>query len=371
MLAALGGDPDADPDALLTLAEQGRAEQAWERSYVAAARATVDGGRWGSLQAWRRHHDEHPDDVLAMEVLAPSLVLSADAALIGELADRVRRTLRVVGDDAVLLGHLGVEVADHGDIAEAERLGTRALALEPELVVAGHPMAHVHYERGEHEAGAHWLGEWLPTTPDEVEYRDHLVWHEALHHLALGNRDVVLERYAEIGTRSQMSRVTGGTSLLWRCQLHGLVPVGEDPVTPTVGEVVQGIAQALPVVAAAWHAALGLAAVGDVDGLRRASAAARDADGPGVAELLPDVFAGLADHLEGDHTSAADGLATAIHQFDRLGGSRAQREVLEDTYIECLVRADRDQEAIERLEARLDRRPSRFDERWLARARAD
>jgi hypothetical protein len=337
---------------------------------VAAARATVDGGRWAGLDAWRQHHDDHPDDVLAMEVLAPSLVLSADAALIAELADRARRTLDVVGDDAVLLGHLGVEVADHGDIGEAERLGTRALELEPDLVVAGHPIAHVHYERGEHEAGARWLGEWLPTTPEEVEYRDHLVWHEALHHLALGDRDAVLARYAEIGTRSALSRVTGGTSLLWRCQLHGLVPAGEDPVTPTVGEVVEGIAEALPVVVVGWHAALGLAAVGDVDGLRRASVAARAATGPGVAELLPDIFDGFADHLEGDDAAAADNLATAVIHVDRLGGSRAQREVLEDTYIECLVRADRDEEAILRLEERLDRRPSRLDETWLARARA-
>ena len=115
--------------------------------------------------------------------------------------------------------------ADAGDLDEAERLGSRALELEPDLVVAGHPVAHVHFERGEHEDGAAWLGAWLPTTLDGVGYRDHLLWHEALHHLVIGDREATLARYRRLG-ESGGTRLFDGASMLWRCQLHGLVDPG-------------------------------------------------------------------------------------------------------------------------------------------------
>ncbi len=54
----------------------------------------------------------------------------------------------------------------------------------------------------------------------------------------------------------------------------------------------------------------------------------------------------------------------------RLGGSDAQREIIEETRIAALVRADRLDEARELLDARLDRRHSPRDRRWHARMSA-
>jgi hypothetical protein len=47
-----------------------------------------------------------------------------------------------------------------------------------------------------------------------------------------------------------------------------------------------------------------------------------------------------------------------------LGGSDAQREILEETRIAALIRADRLDEARLLLDRRLDRRRSPRDERW-------
>jgi hypothetical protein len=52
----------------------------------------------------------------------------------------------------------------------------------------------------------------------------------------------------------------------------------------------------------------------------------------------------------------------------RVGGSHAQRELIEDTLIVAWLRAGEAAKARDALAERLRRRPSRRDARWLARA---
>jgi hypothetical protein len=91
---------------------------------------------------------------------------------------------------------------------------------------------------------------------------------------------------------------------------------------------------------------------------------------PGAAELLPDLAAGFAAYVEGDHVTASDHLLRRASDFERVGGSHAQREVFEDTLIHALTRAGRLDEAAARLQARLDRRPSPLDLALLNRTRS-
>jgi pentatricopeptide repeat protein len=51
----------------------------------------------------------------------------------------------------------------------------------------------------------------------------------------------------------------------------------------------------------------------------------------------------------------------------RIGGSHAQREVIEDTLLEAYLRSRRFDRAEAMLRERLERRPSPRDTRWLAR----
>ena len=76
--------------------------------------------------------------------------------------------------------------------------------------------------------------------------------------------------------------------------------------------------------------------------------------------------AGAAAFAQGDYDAAADTLGAALPELARLGGSHAQREVFEDTYIAACLRAGRHDRAAERLSARLTRRPSARDRDWLA-----
>jgi len=77
-----------------------------------------------------------------------------------------------------------------------------------------------------------------------------------------------------------------------------------------------------------------------------------------VVSPLVDALAHLAD---GDPGRAADRLFGLLGAVWRLGGSDAQREVVEDTLIAALLAAGRYDEARPVIDRRLDRRDSRRD----------
>ena len=347
-------------------ARQGRQEHEWERSFVAAVAETVERGRWAAMPTWLAHHDAHPGDLMGAMVAAFLLEMSAEPDGAAEGERRVARSMEAVGEDPMLLGYLAMTAQDRGDLDTAHRLASRSLELDPTGFAGGHPISHVYFETADHANGLSWLDGWLPTTDQKAMFGRHLVWHAALHHLALGDGDGALARYPHCGGSTAGGRLIDGPSLLWRCQLLGHVPPGTDPETPRVSDLARDLMDGVPFIFLGVHVALALATAGDADGLRRFAHNARGFDPPGTATLLPDLAGGLAAFVEGDHAKAAEALLRfEPYQWD-VGGSHAQREVFEDTLIHALVRAGRLEEAATRLRARLDRRESALDTGLLA-----
>jgi hypothetical protein len=66
----------------------------------------------------------------------------------------------------------------------------------------------------------------------------------------------------------------------------------------------------------------------------------------------------------GEPSAAADGLAALEADLWRVGGSDAQREIIEETRIAALLRAGRYVEARDVLDRRLDRRHATRDQGW-------
>ena len=357
-----------DAQAEVEAARGGRQDHDWERSFVAAVAETVEQGRWAAMKTWLLHHDAHPGDLMGASVAAFLLVMSTDPDGDAEAERRVARSLETVGEDPVLIGFLAMAAQDRGDLDIAHRRATRALELDPTGFAGGHPIAHVHFESGDHANGLEWLDRWLPTTDQHAMFGRHLVWHAALHHLAVGDGEGALARYPGCGGSDAGGRLIDGPSLLWRCQLLGHVPQGTDPETPRVSDLARDLMDGVPFTFLGVHVALALATAGDADGLRRFAHNALGFDPPGAARMLPDLANGLAAFVEGDHAKAADALVRfEPHQW-LIGGSHAQREVFEDTLIHAFVRAGRLDEAATRLRARLDRRESALDTGLLAEA---
>ncbi len=71
--------------------------------------------------------------------------------------------------------------------------------------------------------------------------------------------------------------------------------------------------------------------------------------------MVAPLVAGLLAYVEGHFSLAADVLVPVLPRLPRLGGSAAQREVVEETVLHALLSADRFAEARTLLTRRLDR----------------
>ncbi len=229
-------------------------------------------------------------------------------------------------------------------------------------------MAHVFFERGDHAGGVAWLDEWLPTTEPAGGFTAHLYWHHALHCLALGDTEQVLSTYVDRLCGPSPTMLPDRSSMLWRLQLHGIVGESEDPSDADFADMLSSSVEFIPFTFVGIHVALGLAAHGDVVGLRRFAETADQSQAPGASTLVQPIALALADRIDGAVAAAADRLLSIEQEFPLLGGSHAQREVFEDTLIDTLIRAGRTKDASHRLQARLDRRPSALDEGWRVAA---
>ena len=102
---------------------------------------------------------------------------------------------------------------------------------------------------------------------------------------------------------------------------------------------------------------------------RLSEMAARDADGklaPGPAAI--GLGRGVAAFAAGDHDKAVRILAPLMPELVRIGGSHAQRELWEDTFIVACLRAGQGRQAARLISNRLHRRPSRRDLAWSQEA---
>ena len=69
-----------------------------------------------------------------------------------------------------------------------------------------------------------------------------------------------------------------------------------------------------------------------------------------------------------DYAACVGELDGVLGEVVRIGGSHAQREIIEDTFIVALIRSGDLLPARALLDRRLHRRPSPRDRRWLATA---
>jgi hypothetical protein len=89
----------------------------------------------------------------------------------------------------------------------------------------------------------------------------------------------------------------------------------------------------------AVHAALALATAGDARGLAELHRYARSVGGPVFGDVVAPAVAGLLAYVEGSYASAATLLTRVRPVLPRIGGSKAQREVFDDTLLHALLAA--------------------------------
>jgi hypothetical protein len=137
------------------------------------------------------------------------------------------------------------------------------------------------------------------------------------------------------------------------------------PVADVLDSVARDIVERPATAFTALHAAVALTAAGDLAALRRLRDHAAGAD-PVQREVVVPLCEALAALVEERFHEAARGLDALLPVVRRVGGSAAQREVVEETLLYALVAAGRSEAARRLLDTRLDRSHSPRDRRLLA-----
>ncbi len=341
----------------------------YERSLVGWLGVLVTRGMAAAEGEGRAHLRRFPDDLLSVGLVVTIVERSTRVDVHDAVRSVIEPSTRLLGDDPYLLSLLGFVDQEQGHFDSARRLAQQALAAEPTSVTAAHLQAHVNLEVADHEHGLRWLDAFRAGMAPDSDYHHHIGWHAALHALALGDLASTRSRLVDLASPSTDSvrQVVDTGTLLLRCRLCGVVGAADDPTEGRAGTPSAALLAEPASMYLAFHVAVGLAVQQRADDLRDLARRAAGMPAPGVAQMLPDLARALADYVEGEHAQAADALAALRPSSYRWGGSRAQRDVVEDVLIDAALRAGRVDLARAVLTERLERRPSRWDASALAR----
>lgn len=343
----------------------------YERSLVRFLDLLLRQGMWAAEPAGRTHARAHPRDLLGVGLAATIVERSTRPDVHEAVLATYEPSRRVLGDHPYLLAMTGFVAQEQGRFDEAGAMARRALDAQPDSVTAAHLRTHVHLETADHDAGLAWLDGFRDRMDPRGDYVHHLGWHAALHTLAQGDADATLARLEALSGADcdQFRHVVDNGTLLMRCRLCGLLDETDDPTGGRAGHPPDAWLAEMPSMYVGFHAAVGLAVRARADDLRALARRAPAMAMPGGGDMLAPLCGALADYVEGRHGAAADALLALRPSSYRWGGSRAQRDVVEDVLIDAAIRSGRRDIATALLTERTDRRDNRWDSAALAALR--
>jgi len=306
-----------------------------ERGHVHALERVVQGDAAGAFAAIRAHLGAWPRDLLVMAPCTGVFGLFGFSGLAGreQALDAFLEGHAVAcGDDPWFLAWRAFAQCEAGR-PDAARAGLeRSLARCPHNANAAHIRAHLDYESGDDAAGQAWLRAWCADYPREGVLHGHLHWHLALWAVESGDLGTAWEVF---DTRVRpgaawgppLNLLTDGASLLLRAEWAGLPRPLEH--WHAVADCARAHYPQPGVAFADAHAALAFAMIGADDELDRL----RDgASGP-AADLVVALASAFEAFARGDHRATLAHLQPQMATHERLGGSRAQRDLLEQLAI--------------------------------------
>jgi tetratricopeptide (TPR) repeat protein len=339
-----------------------------ERGHVEALALLVSGKPADAERAMREHLDAYPRDLLVLQRL---YFVWFWQGRFPEMLDLTTRLSRHYAGDSFMPGLHAFALEQAGRCDEAVRVATAALRRNERDAWAVHAFAHAVYEMAAFETGLARLPAAIHPCRHLGWFRNHLVWHLTLMHLSRGDYGRALRLSRRVFERAPSS-IAGdlhdSISLLWRLELCGLdVRPRWAPFTAIARERLTRLGLGFHVV----HVAMALAGGGDGAAAERQvtvlrERAPRDRTGLIAAVVLP-LVEGVHAFGVGDYRRAIELIEPVRGRFIDLGGSRAQRDVFEDTLLEACFRAGDMDRAQRLLAERVARRP---DHHWLARRSA-
>jgi tetratricopeptide (TPR) repeat protein len=295
-----------------------------------------------------------PRDALMVASAANPNGLIGNCGRVGqkrEIAELMDRLAPHYGDDAWFLAYHAMALSEDGRLSAARPKIERSVLLNRKNAHAAHGFAHVCYESGDADAGRDFLSGWLATYPRDGAFHGHLSWHLALFELAAGHWQAAqsLFRNAIAHDRhsgSPQQKMTDGAAFLWRSELAG--HPRDTAAWQAIRDYGNRALQQPGAGLADLHVMLTHTVMGDAAALeartRQIDDLARAGRYPSGA-YLPALSRGFVAFERGDLAAAIAALAPLAAESERIGGSRAQHDLIEFTLLKACLDADRPEEA--------------------------
>jgi tetratricopeptide (TPR) repeat protein len=348
------GNVAAGREALATAKEMATGLPAREMGHIAFFDQVFAGRTDAAVAALHDHLTAWPRDALVVAVGGnPNGVIGASGQLgqkhqIAVLMDRLAPHY---GDDPWFLAYHAMALSEDGQLAAARPKIERSVAANPTNAHGAHGFAHVCYESGDPDTAYAYLSSWLARYPRDGFFYGHLSWHLSLVALQRGHWGEALRLYRDaidIGRHSggPQQQMSDATAFLWRSELAGCPRdmnawrAMYDYASTALPRPGSGLAD--------LHVMLAQAVMGD-DAALDARAGLMEALGcegryPS-GSYLPELSRGFVAFERGDLPAAIEALARLHGQSERIGGSRAQHDLIEFTLLKACIDAGRLEEA--------------------------
>jgi tetratricopeptide (TPR) repeat protein len=332
-----------------------------ERSHIAFFDLLVTGEAEAALSALGAHLDLWPRDILVLATTAFTNGLIGSSGRAGQkraLLELLDGLAPSWGDDWWFTAHHGMALSENGQRDAARAKIERSLSHNLRNPWAAHARAHLCYEEGDAKAACAFLTSWLPTYPRNGLLYSHLNWHLALGHLEAGDAAAAYRLFREafapdVHSGPPRGKVTDAVSFLWRWELAG------HPRDIDAWRIMHDFATgAFPHAGVGFsdmHIALAQVVAGNDVGLeareRQINDLARSGRYPS-GPLVPAVSHAFAAFERRDFDAAIHALEPIAAALERIGGSRAQLDLVEFTLLQAYVGAGRPGDARRALSGR-------------------
>ena len=336
-----------------------------EQSHVNAVALPIEGKPVDALAAIREHVRQWPRDAM---VVAPATGVFGLFGFSGrqEREEELYRFLHELaphyGDDWWFLCVYAFAASESGRLDESWRLIEPGTVGNPRNAHGAHIRVHVLHEMGEMARAMEYLDSWMPSYDRRGLLHCHLSWHVALTALSAGRPERAWDAYRN-GIHPggswgpPINVVSDAAAFLWRAELAG----GERRAAPW-HEVRDYALKCFPKAGLPFadvHVGLACIADGDLAALERLAAELRGriAAGKSPADtVVSTIVEGFTRYAKGDWSGAIRSLESALPETVRIGGSRAQRDLIEYTLVAAYLNAGRMADARALVGRRVDRR---------------
>jgi tetratricopeptide (TPR) repeat protein len=360
-MLARQGDVAAARTALAAAKEMATGLSEREAGHIAFFDLAFAGRTDDAIAALYPHLRAWPRDALIVSTAANPNGLLGGSGRIGQkhrIAELMDALAPHYGDDFWFLSYHAMALSEDGRLAPAREMIERSVAANPKNAHAAHGFAHVCYESGALDDARSFLSSWLPTYPHEAFFHGHLSWHFSLCEIQAGNWENALRLYRDgialdRHSGGPQNKMSDGAAFLWRSELAGY------PRDAAAWRALYDYAaSALPRPGsglADLHVILAQAVAGDDAGLtartRQMEEMAHAGRYPSTS-YLPALAPGFVAFERGDFAGAIAALAPLAKQNERIGGSRAQHDLIEFTLLKAYLDAGQPEEARHLLAAR-------------------